>query len=314
MPNGTQIQTQPQYGLPYQRLPGTRTGLTPESMLEQETRAGRQAIQSKYALQWKEVNRSRRFIGRVKVSQMLRQIDMNAKQEMLQLNQQAQQQIAQLRNIDQLAQQGAITNPEEIKARVILDPDIIKAMYPTPEKERTIPQQFGELDVYSHRISQELEDFQIIGETPSKFLSRLKGISPLATAISVLRGPPKGRKGKLQIWDRTIPAKDPKTGEDVMGKWRSAEPGEIARYVALTQEERTITQRKTELLGQPDISRRRVQPGTIGGTFSDKIAESVKPQRTPTTAKPKVIRQRNTRTGQERISYDGGSTWQIISG
>lgn len=29
---------------------------------------------------------------------------------------------------------------------------------------------------------------------------------------------------------------------------------------------------------------------------------------------PRTIRQRNTRTGQERISYDGGKTWQMVSG
>ncbi|GAI58907.1 unnamed protein product, partial [marine sediment metagenome] len=175
--------------------------------------------------------------------------------------------------------------------------------------------QFGKLDVYSHRISQELELFQVIGETPSKFLSRLVGISPLATAVSLLRGPPKRKKGKLQIYDPTIPVriKDKTTGKmvDAMGKFREAGPEEIIRYASLIQEEKAITQRKTELLGRPDISRRRVQPDTKGGTFGDKIAESIKPQRVPAVAKPKVIRQRNTRTGKERISYDGGKTWQM---
>jgi len=311
-------QTQPQYGLSYQRLPGTQPGLTPESILEQEIQTGRQTIQDKYALQWKEVNRSRRFIGATKTTQMLRQIDMNAKQEMLQFNQQAQQQLTQLQNIDRLAQQGAITNPEEIKARVTFGTDVAKSMYPTPERERTIPQQFGELDVYSHRISQELENFMVVGaKRPSKFLSILKGISPLATAISIARGPSRGkRKGELQIWDPTISirVKDPKTGKmiDEMGKFRTAEPEEIGIYQAWLQEEKDVAARKRELLGQPDISRRRVQPGVKGGTFSDKIAESIRPQRTPTVAKPKVIRQRNIRTGKERISYDGGKTWQMI--
>lgn len=300
----------PGWGLPFQQLPGTRTDLTPELSLQQETQAGRQQIQDKYALQWKEVTRSRQFIGATKASQMLRQIDMAAKQEMLQFNQRAEQQMIQLQNIDRLAQQGAITNPEEIKARVAFGTDVARSMYPTPEKERTIPQQFGELDVYSHRISQELENFQILGETPSKFLSMLKGISPLATAISALRGPPKGRKGELQIWDPTIPTKV--KGEDVMGKWRGAEPNEIAQYVALTQEERAIIQRKQELLGQPDISRRRAQPSAIGSGFDAGVTESVRPQRQPTVTKSKVIRQRNRRTGKERISYDGGQTWQMI--
>lgn len=308
MPNGTQ--TQPQYGLPFRQLPVGR--VTPESTLQQEIQTGKQRIQDKYALQWREVSRSRRFLGAAKTSNMLREIDAKAKQEMLQFNQQAQQQLMQLRNIDRLAEQGAITNPEEIKARMTFEPAVVRSMYPPPERERTIPQQFGELDVYSHRISQELENFQVIGaKEPSKLLRGLGFVSPLAGAVAAYRGVTRRPKEpELRIWDPTIPMKV--EGEDVMGDWRKAEPEEITRYEALVREERTITQRKTELLGRPDISRRVVQPGTKGGTFSDKIAESVKPQRVPTAAKPKVIRQRNTRTGKERISYDGGKTWQMI--
>ena len=325
MPNGDSLEirhtpstvpggARPGWGLPHEQLPAaTQRDLTPESVLEQEMQTGRQRIQDKYALQWKEVNRSKRFIGQTKANQMLRQIDMNAKQEMLQFNQQAEQQLTQLRNVDRLAQQGAITNPEEIKARMTLGADVAKSMYPTPEKEPSIPEQFGKLDVYSHRISQELERFQIVGDkAPSKFLSRLKGISPLATAISALRGPPKGRKGELQIWDPNIATKikDKTTGKmvDAMGDWREAEPGEIGIYQAWLQEEKDVAARKRELLGQPDITRRKA--GAVRSGFDAGITESIKPQRTPTVTKPKVIRQRNTRTGQIRISYDGGKTWQ----
>jgi len=311
----------PGWGLPFEQLPAaTRRDLTPESMLQQEIQTGRQTIQDKYTLQWKEVNRSRRFIGATKTAQMLRQIDMSAKQEMLQFNQRAEQQLAQLQNIDRLAQQGAITNPEEIKARVTFGTDVAKSMYPTPEKEPSIPEQFGKLDVYSHRISQELENFMIVGaKKPSKFLSMLKGISPLATAISIARGPSRGkRKGELQIWDPTISirVKDPKTGKMIneMGKFRTAEPEEIGIYRAWLQEEKDVAARKRELLGQPDISRRTAQPDARRSGFDAGITESITPQRAPTMAKPKMIRQRNTRTGQIRESYDGGATWQIISG
>lgn len=282
----------PRYGLPYQRLPGTQTDLTPESMLEQEIQTGRQQIQDKYALQWKEVNRSRRFIGRVKAGQMLQQIDTQAKQEMLQFNQRAQAQLTQLRNIDRLAEQGAIANPEQIKARMTFGTDVAKSMYPEPEKERTIPQQFGELDVYSHRISQELEWFK--EEKPARLLKGLGFVSPLAGAISIYRGQRK-LKRKVRIYDPTT--------ED----WEKATPEETAKYDMLLQEEKNIAARKTELLGQPDISRRRVQSGTRGGTFGDKIAESVRPQRQvkrqPTATE---LRQRGTREAYEqgkRLGY-----------
>jgi len=303
--NLTTGSARPGWGLPFQQLPAaTQRDLTPESMLNEQIQTGRQRIQDKYALQWQEINRSKRFIGAVKAQQMLRQIDMKAKQEMLQFNQQAQQQLAQLQNIDRLAQQGAITNPEEIKARVTFGADVARSMYPTQKKERPVPQQFGELDVYSHRISQELENFRLVGKRIPKLFERRGKLGwPL---------PKEKERQELQIWDPTIPAKDPKTDEDIMGNWRKAEPEEIGIYGAWLQEEKDIAKRKRELLGMPDIARRIVQPGTKGGTFSDKVTESIKPQRVPTVTKPKVIRQRNRRTGKERISYDGGKTWQTI--
>ncbi|KKN68771.1 hypothetical protein LCGC14_0447910 [marine sediment metagenome] len=285
----------PQYGLPFEQLPAR--DITPESFINEQTRIGRQQIDNKYKLMWNEINRSARFTGRQKASNMQRQLIAKGKQEMLQFNQRAQQQLAQLQNIDRLAQQGMINNPDEIKARMTFGADVAKSMYPTPGKEKPPMQQFADLDTYSHRISQELEWFK--EDKPSKLLKRLSYVSPLAAAISLTRGKP---KRKVQIYD--VATDD----------WKKAEPEEIARYDMLLQEEKNIAQRKTELLGQPGISRRRVQPGTKGGTFGDKIAESVRPRQAPTAAKPKVIRQRSKLTGQVRESRDGGRTWQIVSG
>jgi hypothetical protein len=239
---------------------------------------------------------------------MQQEIFAKAKQEMLQFDQQAKQQLAQLQNIDQLAQQGAITNPDEIKARMAFGTDVAKSMYPKPEREKSIPQQFGELDVYSHRISQELERFQVVSGKGKLFKpSDILKYGPLALGpVAVYRSVTKKKKPELRIWDPTIPIKV--KGEDMMGDWRKAEPGEIGVYQAWLQEEKDVAARKRELLGQPDISRRRT--GVARSGFDAGITESITPQRTPTVAKPKVIRQRNTRTGQVRISYDGGKSWQ----
>ena len=287
----------PGWGLPFEQLP---SAITPESMLREQIQTGKQQIQDKYALQWKEISRSARFIGPTKANRMLQEIDTRAKQEMLQFNQQAQQQFEQLQNIDRLAQQGAINNPDEIKARIAFGADVAKSIYPTPEKELSVPEEFGKLDVYSHRISQELERFK--EEKPRK-PGILAGISPLATAISVYRGL-REPKRKVRIWDFTT------------GDWRKtlATPEEIAEYDMWSREQKDVATRKKELTGRLGISRRIVQPGTKGGTFSDKIAESVRPQRVPTVTKPKIIRQRSKLTGQIRESYDGGKTWQIVSG
>lgn len=298
----------PGWGLPFERLPvATRRDLTPESVISEQIKTGKQQIQNKYALQWREANRSRRFIGAAKSQRMLREIDAKAKQEMLQFNQQAKQQMAQLQNINRLAEQGMITNPDEIKARVVFGADVAKSMYPTPARERTIPQQFGELDVYSHRISQELENFQVIGgKKPSKILA---SFGLLGIAASIYRA--KKARQKLQVWDPNIPAKDPKTGKDVMGDWRKAESEDVGIYETWLQEEKDVAARKRELLGQPDITRRTAQPGA-GSGFDAGVTGSITPQQQP--RQQRVIRQRNRRTGKERISYDGGKSWQIVSG
>ena len=303
--------TKQQYGLPFQGLPGTQRDLTPESVINEQTQTGRRKIQQQFNLAWNEINNSARFVGQAKAERMRSELHAKAKQEMLQFNQQAKQQMVQLQNINRLAEQGLITNPDEIKARMTFGTDVAKSMYPG---EASIPEQFGKLDVYSHRISDELGRFQIVGgKTPSKFLSRLKYVSPLATAISALRGPPKGRRGELKIWDPNIATKikDKTTGKmvDAMGVWRKAEPEEITEYKMWVAAEKDIARQKTELAGRSDITRRTAQPGA-GSGFDAGVAGSVTPQRTPATTKPKIIKQRNTRTGQVRISYDGGKTWQ----
>lgn len=287
----------PGWGLPYQQLPAaTQTDLSPESFINKQIQTGRQQIQDKYALQWKEVNRSRRFVGVGKTKRMLREIDAKAKQEMLQFNQQAQTQMTQLQNINRFAEQGLIPNADELKARIVYGPDVARSMYPRPERERSTALQFGELDVYSRRIENVLDQFRRKKERiPSIWLGKKKeGVKP----------------GKVQIWDINTPGKINKETNKVE-YWRDASPEEIQMRNMYLGVQEGIKRDKEKLLGQPDISRRIVQPDTIGGTFGDKIAESYKK---PVTRRqqPKVIRQRNTRTGQERISYDGGKTWKMV--
>ena len=285
--------TRPQYGLPFQGLPAaTRRDLTPESFISEQIQTGRQQIQDKYALQWKEVNRSKRFIGAAKSKRMLREIDAKAKQEMLQFNQQAQAQMNQLQSINRLVEQGFIYNADELKARIVYGSDVARSMYP-PSK---LPEQeFGALDIALNRIENRLADFgREKKRIPSKLLwGKKKGLAP----------------GKLEYLDRSQLYTDDK-GIIRQGIWTKAPPEKIAEHRMLLQEKQRIKQLQTDILGRPGVQRRIVQPGTKGGTFDDKIAESVRPQPTRRSA-PKIIRQRNTRTGKERISYDGGKTWQM---
>ncbi|MEE8208022.1 MAG: hypothetical protein V3T88_03585 [Nitrosomonadaceae bacterium] len=265
----------PGWGLPFKKLPAFRTqSETPERSVEEEISTGKRRIQEKYALQWQTVNSNARFLGPQKHKAMLQKIDASAKQEMLEFNQQAEQQLAQFKQLDQIAATGGITpeKVEELKAGMAYGRDVAEAMHPEPEKERSIPAQFGELDLYGRRISGQLEFFQS-PKKPSKLGAAISAASPLAGAIATYRK----HKNKLKVWDPTT------------GEFKIAGPEDIARYVALVREEKDIARRKDELLGHPSISRRVVQPGTQGGTFGDKVAASIK--QPSTKRQPRTQRQ-----------------------
>ena len=281
----------PGWGLPYQQLPAaTRRDLTPESFINEQIQTGRQQIQDKYALQWKEVNRSKRFIGVAKSKRMLREIDVKAKQEMLQFNQQAQVQMNQLQSINRLAEQGFIYNADELKARIVYGSDVARSMYPEP---KSVEQQFGALEIHGRRLESRLAQFRRPKRRVKKwYLGKKREIM---------------MPGDIEVYDRSMIDED--TGD--MGVWRPTTQQEIEERRMLVAEQGRIKRLQADVLGRPGVQRRIVQPGTKGGTFDDKIAESVRPQPTKRPAR-KVIRQRNTRTGQERISYDGGKTWSIL--
>ncbi len=289
-------------GLQFQQLP-----VTPESTLNEQIRTGRRQIQNKYRIQWDEVNRSARFLGPAKTHQMYQQIDSSSKQELLQFDQKAQTQLGQLQRVTMMGQQGLVPDADRIKARMVFGADVAESMYPQPERERSVAQQFGELDVYSNRIENTLAQFRTTGKWEDKLLARKTWVGwPL----------PKERKiPELQILDYSLPSGEKDKFDDpIMGAWRKATEEEMQLYGMYRREKREIEERKKELLAIPGIGRRIVQPGTTGGSFSDKVAASVKPSQPVKRPTQKIIRQRNRRTGQERISYDGGRTWQIVSG
>jgi len=244
-------------GFNFQQLPAGQ--MSPEKEFEKEVQTGRQQIQQKYALQWQTVNRNARTLGTKKHGDMLRQIDANAQAEMLQFNQEAEQQLARFNQIDRIAASGGITpgKQSELKANMAYGKDVAGAMYPS---EKSVPQQFGILDAHSNRLSSRLQEFRMTKErVPSLLLRQGKeGVAP----------------GKIQVWDRSIMVEDKKNKEFTMGDWRDATPEEVQERRMLVRELGRTKKAKADILGGTDVSRRLVKPGTRGGTFGDKIADS----------------------------------------
>ena len=250
----------PGWGLPYQQLPAaTRRDLTPESFVNEQIQTGRQQIQDKYALQWKEISRSKRFIGAAKSKRMLREIDAKAKQEMLQFNQQAEQQMNQLQSINRLAEQGFIYNADELKARIVYGSDVARSMYPEP---KSVEQQFGTLEIHGRRLESRLAQFRRPKRRVKKwYLGKKREVM---------------MPGDIEVYDRSLTREV--DGEIETGDWRSATQQEIEERRMLVAEQGRIKRLQADVLGRPGVQRRIVQPGTKGGTFDDKIAESVRPR------------------------------------
>ena len=279
-------------GLPFTKLP-----VSPEQDMQKEVQSGRQHIQDKFALQWQTVNNNARILGKTKHQLMLRQLHDNAKQEMLEFNQNAQQQMEQLQRVNNISRAGGFTpeKAEELKAGMVYGGDVAGAMYPKEAREKTVPEQLGVLDAYSRLISNEKNN-NFREYTPEvKPPSKLAFATPLTGAYSAIRSISQAAKAKksgvtIQILDRTIPAKDAKGkpildkyGDPVMGSYRPANEEEKQRYKNLLQKEKDIQMERDRLVAMPDVFARK--PGTKGGTFGDKIAASY--------GKPEVKQQTN---------------------
>lgn len=105
----------------------------PESILEEQFESQRQQIQKQFQFQWDDINRQARdnlFKSPKEHESALHDLYTQNKQMMLEFDQKAEQATGQLQQIDQLAEQGAIQNPDEVKWRMVLGPEAERGMFP----------------------------------------------------------------------------------------------------------------------------------------------------------------------------------------
>jgi len=239
------------WGLPHEQLPAA------ESYVNEQIETGRKQIQDRFTLAWDEINRSKRFIGAGKAKRMQQELHTKAKQEM--------------QNIDRLQEQGMISNADEIKARMVFGSDVAKSMYPK-QQEEDIPGTFGKLDIYGDRISKELDRFREELPKPPSKLAFISPITGVYEAVRLSRTP----KRKVKVWD-------PNTGD-----WRKtvATPEEIEEYDFWKKQKKMVAARKKEVAAKFGVGQRIVQPGTTGGTFADKVTESMGTRKRPKELDP----------------------------
>ena len=243
-------------GLPFDRMGQS----TPESIVHDYLQKGLQDIQQRYNLQWDEVNRRGKTLGRRRQGELFDELDLKVEQDALAFQQKAQQQMGQFTRIDKLAQQGGF-DPYEAKMRMVLSPEEQAAMFPKKEAPRSTAAQFGELDVYEHRLKQEAGEFITDPggkriKDPWKWRWQEKKTQPL-----------------LKVYDPNLdPTYDEKAEKWTKGGYRTATQEDIRRKLLIDRELATIRERKEELLGQPDIATR--VRGAILGVKRDKKYDS----------------------------------------
>ncbi len=261
-------------GLPFTKLPGSDN--SPERMFEQRTKEGQQRIQQEFQFEWNNINEQARVnrMNRSKHQQLLNKLQVKSQRKAFEFNQKVQADAGSLKELDQLAKTGAITNATEAKWRIILGPEAEQAMFPKQERTKSPMQQFSELDVYRNRLESNIKEFRIM---PA---GEIKGWKPqrggfIRSAIGAVTGFEKMAPEKLQIFDPSKLAYDAKgkvKESSVQGAWRRASLEETQQYGVLSGELKRVTAEQNSLINPKRTSNLMGTAATsprMGGAIKD---------------------------------------------
>lgn len=145
-------------GLPFVRPEATVGTDSPESIFEQQVKAGRNGIQQAFQQEWDLINQRARTekLNPAQVQQLLNGAQVRARREASEFNQQAKMNINNLKELDQLAKTGAIIDATEAKWRIVLGPEAERAMFPKAEKSAM--QQYSELNRYRTLLEKQRDE------------------------------------------------------------------------------------------------------------------------------------------------------------
>lgn len=282
-------------GLPFEQLPGS--DISPENIIKQRYETSRKEHQRRFNNEWNNLDKQIRILGPERLNQMQQSLYTRNQREAFDLNKQTESQINHFKEIDQLAQQGLMTNPYEVKMRMILGPETERAVFP---QRKSIAAQYGEMDLYRNRLESRLAQFEM---TPGG--KRIK--DPFKWWFQERKA---GRMLKVFMGTEG-------TGKKAKDVFRPATQEEQQEYGALIGELQRVKELQTMTLQQPDITNRLRKAAAVGDRRMG-IGESIsmeleRRQPTPTKSQTtKPIYQQNRRTGQQRVSYDNGATWQTL--
>ncbi len=239
--------------------------------------------------------------------------------------QQQQEEQQRVQNLIQQPQER--TRGEEAQLRMELRPEAERLVFPTEPQPLSIGQ------ITSPRLIKNIQDYANAASTTHEFFTRRENEPKTKQGLinqyrnwqksvdydAIIAYAP-GHARQLDIQWNEIMAEDPRynkwwlnreTRQPIAEIKALQTPGKIGRtmrkkIVGITPIGESIAKAKPRSAIPMDPS--------LFGVHAVRALTRRKPIRTETseTSEQRPIRQRNKRTGQERISYDGGKTWSIL--
>ena len=262
-------------GLPFENLPAN-----PESVFQQEYESGQQQIQQQFESQWNEINRRAKSFGSpARHKQALDDLYTKNQRGMLQYNQKMQQKLEQLKRVDQLAKQGSIQNPDEVKWRMVLGPEAEKGMFPAQVRPKNPRTEYhanlrlrNELmnDIASYQFDSKGKLYRVdpgTGKIDKKMPANEMEIQDWVQSIAALESAKRYRQEQILPGLASADIASTRLQELLLEQreksWREKLGGGIR------------TAAKYGLLGVPGLIISRRKPKETPGTFADKITRTI---------------------------------------
>jgi len=280
-------------GLPFQSLPAAQTA---ESIFQEQFEEQKRQLQEQFDLAWNTIRgRAGTTLRPVQANEMLAELHAKGQAAALELKQKHQSQMGAFKRIDAMVSQGLLTNGEEAKLDMVLDPEVRKYQ----PKSQDVETRFKGLESLKHILEQDLIPFKLEpGPTTEK-----KWRSPFVTPSkpwgpATMRGPAflrwpqyteeiESPTSKLFISERPEYVWNDTTGSYILRRtepMREATNEEIDRYEATMALLQEVYAKKTKLASQIDLAGSMQKAGLRkmgGGAFDQKITTSMQDRLTP---------------------------------
>jgi hypothetical protein len=256
-------------------------------------------------------------------SDLLTQLRLKHQQQASALQQQYNNRLQVFDEIDGLISDK--DKAEEAKIRTLLPADVRAQVFPKPDKEVDPLKAYGQLHTQGQQLQTELNKFQVGRQDESGNFTADPGQVNTGVQRPYLPWPLQGQqtaevpaKG-LFVKEQQYDSKKNKMVPVV----RPANPDEISQWAQTTTRLGNLNKEKAAALDRINNSEHiasRIQMAAAssprtgsGGTFADKVTqpseENTPEQQSPAQAS-KPMFARNQSTGERKVSYDGGETWE----